>query len=325
METRNNCKALVRTGPREGLPCSVFAGSGIFSEYCFHHVPENLTLEEEDECAICYSIKKVSWVSGCPCKIFYCKDCLVTYQHVKSGVTKCPTCDLPMNDFNILARSRAPRSQRREIVLPPLPSEVVRDFTFTWREVPCSVSELSDQEQREYFYFYQHEKLQYRQTFATDMSVLEPVFDFLRKKRVEKVIERIGSGASPLDIVTEYEKIIAKEDKDMYSLTCNEFPTDKKAFPYDIVTIYWVAKWKNNVICIYSSDVSTIGMFIAVRKKSGWKTSLGFYHINDAEITLAQMKQRIPYFYYLYRVDAREYWANFHSGVITDDEDYDSD
>lgn len=308
---RPNCTGIVRTGPRTGLPCSVYAGDGIFGDYCFHHVPEELTLEDEEQCAICLEEKKISWISSCPCKLFYCKECLVQYQNTVRGVTDCPTCRMPMNDTSMLSKYRSRRQRQLE-----RPSNVRLDFTFLWYDtVACSVTELPPEAQEDYWRTnYIQPLYQFLETKYRDLNVIAPALDWLRKKRVKKLMKSVGE--DPVTIVKEYEKYILEENYEDYSVV-NNMPGENyrsiygdnvstKMFPYNISHIYWVCSHDNSYICFYRDTASQKNCFMA--RQVGKKWVLALYLEQLVVDCLSDLEVAMPYFYKQYRVDAREFW-----------------
>lgn len=313
---RPNCTGIVRSGPRTGLPCSVYAGDGIFAKHCFHHVPEELTLEAEEQCTICLEEKKISWISSCSCKLFYCKECLVKYQNTVRGVTNCPTCRMPMNDttvFRQVSHHSRPVSRR--------PPEVVLDFNFTLYDgVACSVTDLPEEAQEDFLRRnYILPLKQFVSTKYNDPNVIALALDKLREKRIKKLMKRVGT--DPFAIVKEYERYISEENYEDYNAVNNmsgeeykddEEPLPIKMFPYNIDHIYWVASDGTTYICFYSdtyrhnfSDIERRpNCFMARRNGDKWKFAL---YLNQSVVEfLTELKKEMSYFYNLYRVDARE-------------------
>lgn len=317
---RPNCTGIVRSGPRTGLPCSVYSGDGPFVDYCFHHVPEGLTLEDGEQCTICLEEKKISWISSCACKLFYCKECLVKYQNTVRGVTDCPTCRMPMNDTSILA-NREHRSVSRRITERTRPSEVVLDFNFTLHDgVACSVTDLPQEDQEEFLRRnYILPLQQFPGTKYNDLNVIAPALDKLREKRIKKLMKKVGT--DPFVIVKEYEKYITEENYEDYKAVNNMSGEEYKAaedllptkmFPFNIEHIYWVASDGISYFCFYRDDKrhgfsdtkKRENCFVARRNGNKWKFVL--YLDQSVAEFLTDLKKEMSYFYNLYRVDARE-------------------
>lgn len=291
---RPNCTALVRQGPRTGLPCSIFAGDGIFHEHCFRHVPKELKTEEEAECPVCLIVKKISWIASCRCKRFFCRECLIAHQDTVQGTTTCPLCREPMNDVKILGTHRAIRVRQ-------LPSEVVRDFTFTTVDgVACSISELPHEDQLAYNGGYY---LSMPQTRSTDLAVMKPVFDELRRRRWEKIVKTIPEPTDYLLALEKYEDYIKKEngeDYEQYQIHLSR----TKMFPHCITHVYWVARRNNSYIMFGKAGDHFFSLVASRNKKGEWR--IGVCGVISIEQDLTNLRERSSYFYNLYRIEARE-------------------
>lgn len=294
---RPNCTALVRHGPRAGLPCSVYAGSGNFKEFCFHHT--QVGLEEEEECSICLETKKISWIGSCRCKTFFCKECLADYQNAIRSITNCPVCRDPMNDVWIL---RPP---------PPLPPQVVRDFTFImFGDVPCSVSELPEEQQGRYFKPWGQLYIPFMKT-DTDISIIKPALDALRKRRIAKIKEQLGDDATIEQIVEKYEEYMQVEtweDYDNHRRSEDDDYSGRK-FPHNVTTVYWahfVGKKYKSYLMFFESNAYDF-TFCATNSKTGWIFSL--WRVDFPVEELNCLRESRPSWYKQYRIDTREYWA----------------
>lgn len=289
---RKNCQFTFFEGVRRGLACEGYTGSGIFKDACFEHIDKSN--DESQECIICFEIMNVFWLGSCRCKRFVCKGCLLKHVTVKNKPC-CPMCNDPL----------------RDVRMESFPSSVYLDFTYCGgdRDIHL-VSSIPIEDQIEYLEGISPRKKLIKPT-STDISVINPALDALRRKRLDKVISNlVKDGKSPThdNVLIGYEYYLRNDVYEDYNDDPEIMNESYPSFPYNISRIYWTASHRDTYVILYKTYLSEIDILF-VGSKSNEQWSFQLVGIED----LIDLKRLLPhYFYNLYKVDCREavYEAN---------------
>lgn len=271
---RPTCQATVLRGPRKGLPCSLFAGDGIFGEFCFRHTPEDLLLKvgssetqekietpesqekienqektdsQEDECIICQEKVSIGWISSC-CKRSACKACLIRHQDTVKGKTNCVRCYKPLNNEEVFKRKPKPSI--------PL---VTQELTLVIQDNPPHAYWIDFEGQKEpkpHFWVYH--------TQFNDIKNLEEPLKALNawrgnylaeKNGFLKISEGIARITNPMEVsyqmmLLHLGKIKIEEEEDIIDFHNDDANNIQMNFPFG-ANFLWIRQIENKWVAIF--------------------------------------------------------------------------